>query len=303
MDPLIWLSQFLEARSQQRPDAEKPLYAYRCTNAELDELGEMLRTTTPPPIGYTQVTRGGAAAFCLFASEWWRHNHEGGPWKWAGILEAVGWEDVQPLRLYPVIEQGLGYWGRPLLRIGPNRGFLITLACEGGLPLRLLQHEGAALRNYFLAVLEEFQLYRGGGVPARELASRTSSLLPRSLRQDVVYQVTGQLIDEVWQLQRRVGDSATPVLDLDRLDPTWRDRLPLLVDDDVARALLNPLVEKAAKLARGGAAALRLHRSLRKSGGEWVPGSEVAVPSTLSAMQLRDLFGGGTDELPSRFEL
>ena len=41
VDPLIWLSRFLEARSQQRPDSEKPLYAYRCTNAELDELGEV----------------------------------------------------------------------------------------------------------------------------------------------------------------------------------------------------------------------------------------------------------------------
>jgi hypothetical protein len=47
MDPLIWLSQFLEARSQQRPDAEMLLYAYRCTNAELDELGEVQSCARP----------------------------------------------------------------------------------------------------------------------------------------------------------------------------------------------------------------------------------------------------------------
>jgi hypothetical protein len=41
---------------------------------------------------------------------------------------------------------GLRYWQRPLLRYaGGDRAFLITLACEGGLPLKLLHIEKSCL--------------------------------------------------------------------------------------------------------------------------------------------------------------
>ena len=243
-DPAIWLTRFLQKRDLERPDSATPLYAYRCSDAEFNELADVLRSGTRPPVGYYErVTRVGAALFCLYSAEWWRRTHERGPWKWAGILEGVGWGGISFPRLYEVIEEGLGYWRRPLLRVGPNRGFLVTLACEGGLPLRLVTSEGTSLRYYLLAVLEEFQLYGSAGYTPEELAARASELLPRSLRQDVVYRLSGQLIDEIWQLQRKVGGASAPVRELDRTDPGWRGRLPLLVPDDVARALLNPLVE------------------------------------------------------------
>lgn len=303
-DPAIWLIRFLERRGLERPDSGTPLYSYRCSDPEFEELGDVLRVGTRPPVGYYErVTRAGAALFCLYAAEWWRRTHVGGPWKWAGILEGAGWAGTPFPRLYEVIEEGLGFWRRPLLRVGPNRGFLVTLACEGGLPLHLVTSEGTALRDYLLAVLEEFQLYRPAGYAPEELAARASELLPRSLQQDVVYRLSGQLIDEIWQLQRKVGSASAPVRELDRTDPGWRDRLPLLVPDDVARALLNPLVEEAAKLAGGGASGLRMQRSLRRAGDGLAVRGEVVVPASISEPKLIELFGTEASNLPSRFEL
>ena len=303
-DPAIWLTQFLERRDLKRSDSAMPLYGYRCSDTEFEELGHVLRAGTQPPVGYYhRVTRAGTALFCLYAAEWWRRTHRGGPWKWAGILEGAGWEGTSFPRLYEVVEEGLGSWGRPLLRVGANRGFLVTLACEGGLPLHLVTSEGTALRDYLLAVLEEFQIYRPAGYAAEELAARASELLPRSLRQDVVYRLSGQLIDEIWQLQRKIGGASTPVRELDRTDPGWRDRLPLLVPDDVARALLNPLVEEAVKLAGGGASGLRMRRFLRRAGHGWMLLSEIVVPASISEPRLVELFGTEASNLSGRFEL
>lgn len=303
-DPAIWLSRFLERRDLEPAGLTMPLYGYRCSDNEFEELGVVLRTGTRPPMAsYDRVTRAGAALFCLYAAEWWRRTHQGGPWKWAGILEGVGWAGTPFPRLYEVVAEGLGYWHRKLLKIGPRTGFLVTLACEGGLPLHLVTSEGTALRDYLLAVLEEFQLYRTAGYAPEELAARAKELLPRSLQQDVVYRLSGQLIDEIWQLQRKAGGASAPVRELDRTDPGWRDRLPLLVPDDVARALLNPLVEEAVKLARGGASGLRMRRWLQKVGDGWALRGDVVVPASISEPQLVELFGTEASNLPTRFEV
>ena len=181
--------------------------------------------------------------------------------------------------------------------------FLVTLACEGGLPLHLVNNEGTALRRYLLGVLEEFQLFRSSGYEPEDIASRASALLPFSLQQDVVYRLSGQLIDEIWKLQPIVGNSQSPVRDLDRTYPNWREQLPLLVPDDVAGTLLNPLIEEAVELARGGVSGLRMHRSLRVQGENWTLHAEVVVPASVSDQQLAKLFGGEASNLPGRFEL
>ena len=299
----VWLSDFLGTRSLDRPDG-RPLYGYRCSDHEFEELREVLRSGRPPRECYrVPVTQAGAALFCLYASEWWRRTHQGGPWKWAGSLAAVGWEGTPFPRLYKVVNEGLRSWHRPLLTVGPNRGFLVTLACEGGLPLHLVTNQGTALRNYLLIVLEEFQLYRHQGFSPEDLAAKASDWLPISLRQDAVYRLCGQIIDEIWRLQKRVGSTRAPVQQLDQVDPRWRDRLPLLLPDEVADALLNPLVVEAVKLAHGGAPGLRMRRTLRAVGDNWVLRGEVVVPASISGSKLAELFCTSASEFPNRFEL
>src|SRR5690606_2710317 len=146
------------------------------------------------------------------------------------------------LRLQWVVAEGIRRWNRELLRFATGRAFLVTLACEGGLPLKLVRRETAALRHFFKDLLEEVRIFGPMGVPARDLAERTAVRLPRRLRNEVVYELTGNLATAIWRLQREVGDSTNPVETLDRIRPGWREELPLSVDDAVARALLNNLL-------------------------------------------------------------
>ena len=196
-------------------------------------------------------------AFCLWAAEWWHRNYEEGPWSWRPLLAELGRVDFAPgepryFELQSVVARGLEAWNRRVLRVGSTRAFLSTLACEGGLPMKVILRGHTPLRSYFRGVLEEYRLFGSAGIPPSELAERVRDRLPKAWRQDVVYQLSGELIAEVWRLQRELGDTETPVRDLDRRRPTWRDGLPLRVTDDVARTLLNGLLLDAAEVARGG---------------------------------------------------
>ena len=302
---MVWLNTFLKGRLLDCPHG-RPLYSYLCSDDEFEELGHLLRTGTSPLSGQTATV----ALFCLYASEWWRRKHRGGPWKWEGILAGIGWQEISVSQRSHIVEAGLRYWRRPLLRLGARRRrlFLVTLACEGGLPLQLVTIQGTALRSYLIGVLDEFQLYRENGYEPEFLAKQASGLLPYSLQQEAVYRLSGQLIDEIWRLKSKVKDSLSPVRDLNRNFPNWRDRLPLLVPDDVARTLLNPLIERLVELTRAGVSGLRMSRLLRASqGGSWSLHAELVVPVSVSESQFANLLDIGHNvvdsRLPGRLEL
>ena len=297
-NPVIWFRTFLKNRTLEHSDG-RPLYEYRCSYSEFREIKTILFEDH-----IRVLDRVRAGLFCLYAAEWWRRNHKSGPWKWYGILEDIRWESISYPRLYKTILNGLRLWEREILKVGPNRAFLVTLACEGGLPLHLVTTEGTALRNYLLQVLEEFQLHRNSGFSPVELAYRASDRLPYSLQHDVVYQLSGQLIDEIWKLQSKVRDSSTPVRDLDRDIPNWRERLPLIVPDNVARTLLNPLIEVAVELVRGHTSGFRMNRTLRsRTKDSWELCAEIIVPPAVSGPKLVSLLGNASQNLPTRFDL
>lgn len=298
-----WLAAFLGARSLSEPDGRR-LYAYRCTDAEFAELAAVVRTETAARGSPTRSDRELAALFCLFAASWWGRNHAGGPWKWEGILADAGWSEITPQQLYPIIERGLKYWGLRVLRRGSGaRVFLITLACEGGLPLKLVHKENASLRRYFRALIVDFSLYAQSGIAAEKLAEGVDSYLPRSLRNDIVYELSGQLISEIWQLHARVSDTTDPVQALDRIDPGWRRRMPLEMEDSTAAALLTGLVHDVADVTRTKPSGIRASRYLTPVDNGWQLSSEVEFPSTLSLDGLRSLIGDHSASLGSRFEI
>jgi hypothetical protein len=208
--PLSWLTRFLSHRDLRKPDG-RPLCSYRCTDEEFAALRNLLREACEgrPPV--RRLPWGTHPLSCLYAAEWWRRHYSGGPWKWETILEDVSVEWMPLSQLYYLVELGLRFWQRRLLTTGAGRAFLLTLACEGGLPLNLVHKEGAKLRSFFKALLEEFQLYRRAGLSPEQLAENVRNRLPKSLRQPVVYALSGQLVDAIWKLQAQVGGSSTPL--------------------------------------------------------------------------------------------
>lgn len=223
--------------------------------------------------------------------------------KWETILEDISVEWMPLSQLYYLVELGLQFWQRRLLTTGAGRAFLLTLACEGGLPLNLVHKEGAKLRNFFKALLEEFQLYRRAGLCPEQLAENVRDRLPKSLRQPVVYTLSGQLVDAIWKLQAQVAGSKTPLTDLDRLDPEWRVKLPMSLGDDTARALIHNLVEEAAKLASTPRSTLRMTRTLRLKSGAWHLEGEITLPGSMTRPELSSIIGNLIGEIGTRFEL
>jgi hypothetical protein len=285
----------------------RPLYAYRCSNAEFATLQHTLRVELGSGLRHASPGPFVAQAFCLWGAEWWRRNHHGGHWAWEDLLASVGCEDYGPgqpfyRRLCELVATGVRRWRRDLLRIAIGRAFLVTLACEGGLPLNLVLNEQARLRRFFQTLLEEIRLFGPAGILPEELAERVDHLLPRSLRQDVVYKLSGDLAARIWQLQGEVGQSETPLRDLDRMHPGWRDRLPLSIEDDVARALLNNLLLDAADVARGGSKRIRWVRPLVKTTDGYQLRGELILPGTMRPEDVK-LLWPHVDPIPRRFEI
>lgn len=300
------IAMFLHNRGLLSPDG-RPLYAYRCTDEEFARLGHELKEALGHSTRWHDPAPSVSQAFCLWGAEWWRRNHEGGPWAWEEMLAAIECPDHGPTgpyysRLQRIVADGIRRWNRELLRFATGRAFLITLACEGGLPLKLVRRETAALRRFFRDLLEEVRIFGPMGVPARDLAERTAFRLPRMLRHEVVYELSGDLATAIWRLQREVGESSNPVQVLDKIRPDWRNDLPITVDDTVARALLNNLLLDAVDLARGRRGRIRWARSLAKTNGGYGLIGRLILPGTLQLADVQSLWPD-VPSLPRRFEI
>jgi hypothetical protein len=301
------LRNFFAIRKLARPDG-RPLYAYRCTLGEGEEIRQHLVAVLASTPAASRLAAGTEQLFCLWAAEWWRRNHEHGRWRWEELLSALGAEAYGPgnggyPQLLTIVGNGLRAWNRDLIRTAHGRAFLVTLGCEGGLPLKLVTREGGRLRDYFRSLLEELRTY-GGTLSAQELAERNQHRLPVRLRQDVVFALSAQLTDAVWRLQQEVRDADDPVAALDWARPDWRIDLPLDLDDRVARALLTNLFDQAARLATGGGGRIRFHRLLVPAGDGWSVHGRWSLPSALQEEEIRQLFSiGDAVTIPQRLEL
>ena len=194
----MFFQRFFARRNLDGPTGQ-PLYRYRVRRSEFQELRDLLRRQLAERAGRSRVGPAVAMAFCLWAAEWWRRKYEEGPWSWWPLLEDLDCVDLAPgephyFKLQDVVARGLEAWGRQVLRVGSSRAFLATLACEGGLPMKVILRGQTHLRSYLKGVLEEYRLFGSAGVPLAELAERVRDRLPKTWRQDVVYQLSGELI-------------------------------------------------------------------------------------------------------------
>lgn len=302
------IRQMLRARDLSSPDG-RPLYEYRATEAELAGLRECFEVEVHTAIRHRRSVPSVAQGFCLWAAEWWRSHHEQGPWRWVDVLRAAGCEEMDTGSsgygyLCELVSLGMEAWGRQVLRVGASREFLLTLACEGGLPLRMVRREHGRLRRYFRALLEEVRVFGGSRTPPTELAQRVGGYLPRSLQNEVVYRLSGDLAHAVWELQARIGATLAPAAELDRVEPGWRDRLPLRLDDETARTFLDNLLLDAVRVARAARHEIRWCRILRRTGSDWELTGEPSVPAVLDPEEVTTMFGiEDAAKAPDRFTL
>ncbi|MFQ5675189.1 MAG: STY4851/ECs_5259 family protein, partial [bacterium] len=281
-----WLNSFLEQRSLKIPDG-RPLYAYLCSTEEFNEVEALLSSANMTvninsfeSLHYSAP--GLERLFVLYCAEWWRRNYKSGPWKWQPILNAVSCPFLDHRTRTQFVEFGLRYWKRDLLRRGDYRGFLLTVACEGGLPINLVRNDTGYLRAFLRAVLRDFATYHTTGVDAAELASSHLDYLPAGLRQQMVQELAGMLIETIWELQNQLSSQLSdPVEELDRLDPDWRHKLPMVLEDEAANALILALLQQARKIRTGKVTELHLVRRLLRNGPDWQLQAELKLPDVI----------------------
>ncbi|MBN1207510.1 MAG: hypothetical protein JXB05_21745 [Myxococcaceae bacterium] len=205
--------------------------------------------------------------------------------------------------LYSTLARGLGYWNRRVLASRHGREFLITIACEGGLPRALLTQEGNRLRRYFEQFLADRECF--SDTPAEELAQRLAGELPRSLRQEVVFGLSADLINAVSRLRTLLGDPARvadPLQELNAIQPGWDKQIPLRLDDALARDLLRGLMRQPRPPVTLQGQRVFLETRLLVEGSPRLARRPI-VPPNLNVAILASQLRIQPDELPVRFAL
>ena len=108
---------------------------------------------------------------------------------------------------------------------------------------------------------------------------------------------------KIWELQQTVGESKTPVEDLDRLEPDWRKQMPLLVEDQTARLLLKNLIEDAARVVWSVSGGPQIVTRIRADRGEWALEAEFRAPPKASEEEIAHLFKIPAEAIPPRLQL
>lgn len=107
-----WLLHLLKRLELSRPD-QRPLYQYRVTDQEFQEIRKTLKISNYP--GLTNVSNQyWNAAFVIYAAEWWRREYAGGAWRWEDIFQSFGAtaKDLTTQQRNQIIKTGLQYWHR-----------------------------------------------------------------------------------------------------------------------------------------------------------------------------------------------
>lgn len=230
------LRDILHTVDLSKPDG-RPLYAYQPRVGQIELLGEELARYFRYQV---RVDSHLAAAYCLFAAETFCRNYTGGSWAWRMVDQHLRFHPTEPHR-HQIIEQGLHYWGREVLELALSRRYLGTLVCEGGLPLQMVQREGSLLRAYLGRVLREAPHTPRGIAPT---VAQLEHHLPRGLRNETVRDLIVKIVSATRRFQLQAQGQENPIAYLDATAPGWRNDVPLKMDDETARHLVQGLLKE-----------------------------------------------------------
>jgi len=297
-----WLRQFLFTHTRMTIPDGRPFYAYKCSDKKYAELKTLAKEKIALALKGRKADQV-EAVFCFYAAATFCREHEGGIWTWETVFKPLGIITPQQADITNWVVKGLAWWSRPLI-LGQHgdRRFLNTIACEGGLPLQLLQKENAAITQFFRAVLENYHAQGCGGLEMAEtLSCLQAHRLPLSLRQDVVFHLGGELIAAVVELQREIGIVPNAIVALDEKVPDWRNRLPLRLEEQTAELLIKGLVDHSGALIRAASARLRWRGKLQQTATGWRVEKWLELPEKISGEQIGQWLG--QTSIPPRLRL
>lgn len=303
-----WKHRFLERRGLQSSTG-MPLYSYRTTTAEFEDLEATLKDRLK---SYLAIATLGDVArqipffpalFVLYAAEWWRRCYDGSGFSWEPIVEGLGarpdgWTQAQRS---DCVERGLQDWRLRLINTHGLR-FLGSIAFQGGLPMQLLASARGNIGRVLGRVLR--LAATSGGVEAvdvQEWIKSLSTYLPNAYRQNEIFVLLAEVILSVLRLKQAANLQTAhgAVEALERFDPQWRNSFPLPIEDAQAQGLIEQLIKDAAdaRLVRP-AKTIAVERRLEQSDGEtWQVRADVDLPEYITATELGSLFGADSSSM------
>jgi hypothetical protein len=288
-----WLRAFLARRKLAHPDA-RPLYRYRMADSEYEQVKGILRRLTGAGRLVEPDNRTGAL-FVAYCAEWFRRE---------STSTFLRWDDPAP-DLFPSVpyaskqaltNSGLAYWRRPLRTSAYAREFLLTVALEGGFPVRILA-EGARgwLKEYLRAIMRRAIAWRVD-TPAEihAIAEEERGRMRKSYQHDDFVALCSELVASLLELRQKAeAESRDGIRNsalLNAKHPGWRDELPIYVpaEDEalVAELLTGLLDEKMTGLTTDG---VEVRRYLVKRGGEWHPALQLLADGEIPPAKLPGL--------------
>jgi hypothetical protein len=281
---LVLLSRFgLDA-----PDG-RPLHRYRLGADGYNQLTALLRQRA------ARLSNGNmtdAPLLVLWASAWFRREYGGGTRKYRELGAAIG-ATLEEREWPPLIEHGLKWWKRPVVKRASGRHWLLTIAVEGGFPVRVLQAGEGWLSRYLNEIVGRLLGATDDPSPddAFAMADAAKEELRDTYRQEAFIALAADLALAIVEL-RRVAETAAPSLApsavLDQVRPGWRDELPIAADTDAARALVDGMLA-AKKIARGLSGGAGCVRVLRRGAKGWSTGLRLALGGEIKADALAEL--------------
>ncbi len=308
MSALSWLSEFFEERNceSNKPDG-RPLFAYRCTLEEFNSLKSLLIKAeknvdgTKLHLGYALST---GYLFTLYCAEWWRRYYIGGVPKWLPIIESLGWDHNTWNTRIEFVVKGLRYWKRDLIQTGAAKQYLFSVASEGGIPISALEREGASFKHFLKAVIREYGHYASSGLSAERIAQDNLYRLPSTWQQEQIAALAGKIVEQVWSLKTKIGDSTEPVKTLNAVYPEWNTEFPLELESEQAETLVNSLLTIARVVASGDSQVLRVERNLDVGHGGWLLSAKLFLPKELDLDQIIAMGSmASAHDIPERMEM
>jgi hypothetical protein len=299
-----WTLEFCNNRSNVFSGS--PLWAYKVTEVELAELQKYFRrlfaSKTAQTIFNLYINRIDKP-LVIYIATWLQRNTKGRA-KWNLVTESIGlkYENTTRSSLIECVNSGLRKWGISVHFTSSNR-YLDTLYCHGGFPRSdMLGINNSHLMDYFERVLHHYASYQYSS-ELQSLASDELTSLPESLQQEPFSTLTIALIEYLIELRDEfhLYDCNDPLAMLETKQSDWRNRLPFLMIDDEAEALVNKLLNKTSKVVRRSQNPVRLKRYLKQNGGSYSINAEVYVNHTIHPEDLSSVFGGIS--MPNYFEL
>ncbi|QDT70359.1 hypothetical protein MalM25_33070 [Planctomycetes bacterium MalM25] len=228
-----------------------PLYAYRVTEHEIEQIRIELRNRLT--LAGRLRTSSEHAAFCLFASEWFRIEHQRGPWEWVTILNGIGGDPSVWTRsdLCDYTLSGLAWWNLAVINTGSSRRFLATLVCQGGFPVNTLRNDGASLSRLLKQSLQEHEQFPEESVD--RIIEQHRTRLPETLRTPGFLHLLARTVEAVAKIRKDCTEAAQQQVSrrdwLDENSRDWHHQLPFRLEDQEGQAVLLSLLDSPEPIA------------------------------------------------------